>query len=203
MGKFPVREIWDNGRIVYPEEIGMKARRRQLERGDVMEAGGCEITALHPYREFYTRDGNEYEEENNSSLVLSVKGRKKRFLFAGDTGEEAEQDIAHLEKWLHADVIKIPHHGSKTSSNIELLSKVSPSVAVISAGRDNPFGHPSPEVIERLSGVNVLRTDRDGAVKITATGTGLEIKTYRDSVLERADGPAAEWRNIGRFFSRW
>ena len=181
----------------------MKARRRPLERGDVIEAGGCEITALHPYREFYTRDGNEYEEENNSSLVLSVKGRNKKFLFAGDTGEEAEQDIAHLEKWLHADVIKIPHHGSKTSSCIELLSKVSPSFAVISADRDNPFGHPSPDVIERLSGVNVLRTDRDGAVKITETDSGLEIKTYRDSVLEKADGPAAEWRNIRRFFSRW
>ena len=203
MGRFSTREIWDNGRIVYPEEIGMKARRRTLERGDVIEAGGCEITVLHPYREFYTRDDNEYEEENNSSLVLSIEGRNKKFLFAGDTGEEAEQDIAHLAKWLHADVIKIPHHGSKTSSGLELLSKVSPSFAVISAGRDNSFGHPSPDVIGRLSGVNVLRTDRDGAVKITETDGGLEVKTYHDFVLEKACGPAAEWRNITRFFSRW
>ena len=203
MEKFRTREIWDNGRIVYPEEIGMKARRRPLERGDVIEAEDCEITVLHPYREFYTRDGNEYEEENNFSLVLSVKGRNKKFLFAGDTGEEAEQDIAHLAKWLQADVIKIPHHGSKTSTGLEFLSKISPSVAVISVGRDNSFGHPSPDVLERLSGVKVLRTDRDGAVKITEKEGGLDIKTYSDFVLEKADGPAAEWRNVRRLFLRW
>ncbi len=202
-GKFRTKEMWDNGRIVYPEEGRTGVRRRPLERGDVVAAGGCEITVLHPYREFYTRDGNEYEEENNSSLVFTLKCRNKVFLFAGDTGEEAEQDIAHLEKWLHADVIKIPHHGSKTSSGPELLSKVAPAFAVISAGRDNSFGHPSAEVIGRLSGVNVFRTDTDGAVKISETDRGLEVKTYRDSVLEKTRGPAGEWKNIKRFFSRW
>jgi competence protein ComEC len=201
--KFHTREIWDNGRIVYPEEMGMKTRRRPLERGDMIDAGDCSITVLHPYREFYTRDGNDYEEENNSSLVLSIKGHKKTFLFAGDTGEEAEQDISHLAKWLRADVIKVPHHGSRTSTGPEFLSEVSPSVAVISVGRDNSFGHPSPDVLERLSGVKVLRTDRDGAVKIIETESGLDIKTYNDFVLEKADGLAAEWRNVRRLFSRW
>jgi competence protein ComEC len=182
MEKFRVKEIWDNGRIIYPRKMGLKAKRRILERGDIIDAGDCRITVLHPYKEFYTRDGNEYEE---------------------DTGEEAEQDIAHLAKWLHADVIKVPHHGSKTSSGIEFLSKVSPSVAVISVGRDNSFGHPSPDVLERLSGVRVFRTDNDGAVKITETERGLAIKTYKDFVLEKADDPAAEWRNVRRLFSRW
>jgi competence protein ComEC len=203
MEKFQPGEIWDNGRIVYPEEMAMKAKRRPLERGDIIDAGDCSITVLHPYREFYTRDGNDYEEENNSSLVLSVKGRKKTFLFAGDTGEEAEQDVSHLSKWLRADVIKVPHHGSRRSAGAEFLSKVSPSVAVISAGRENSFGHPSPDVLERLSGVRVFRTDRDGAVKITETESGLDIKTYNDFALEKADGPAAEWRNVRRLFSRW
>jgi competence protein ComEC len=201
--KFETREIWDNGRIVYPGETGMRAKRRSLERGDVIDAGECSLTVLHPYKEFYTRDGNEYEEENNSSLVLSVKGRQKTFLFAGDTGEEAEQDISHLAKWLRADVIKVPHHGSRTSAGPELLSNVSPSVAVISVGRDNSFGHPSPDVLERLSGVRVLRTDRDGAVKITEKEGGLDIKTYNDFALEKAHGPAAEWRNVRRLFLRW
>ncbi len=201
--KFRTKEIWDNGQIVYPEETVTKARRRPLERGDVVDAGGCEITVLHPYREFYTRDGNEYEEENNSSLVFSLKCLNKKFLFSGDTGEEAEQDLAHLAKWLHADVIKIPHHGSKTSSGSEFLSNVAPSFAIISAGRNNSFGHPSDEVIGRLSGVNVLRTDKDGAVKMTETDGGIEIKTHSGYALEKAGGPAAEWRNIKRFFSRW
>lgn len=203
MEKFNAGEIWDNGRIVYPDEMRAQMNLRPLERGDVIDAGDCSITVFHPYREFYTRDGNDYEEENNSSLVLSIKGRKKTFLFAGDTGEEAEQDISHLGKWLCADVIKIPHHGSRTSAGPGFLSKVSPSVAVISVGRGNSFGHPSPDVLERLSGVRVLRTDRDGAVKITETEMGLDIKTYNDFVLEKADGPAAEWRNVGRLFSKW
>ena len=203
MEKFQTREIWDNGRIVYPEEMGLKAKRRTLERGDMIDAGDCSITVLHPYREFYTRDGNDYEEENNSSLVLSIKGRKKTFLFAGDTGGEAEQDISHLTKWLRADVIKVPHHGSRTSAGPEFISSVSPSVAVISVGRDNSFGHPSPDVLERLSGVKVFRTDRDGAVKITEKDGGLDIKTYSDFVLEKADGPAAEWRNLRRLFLKW
>ena len=203
MEKFQTREIWDNGRIDYPEEMGIKTKRRSLARGDIIDTGDCSITVLHPYREFYARDGNDYDEENNSSLVLSVKGRRKTFLFAGDTGEEAEQDISHLAKWLRADVIKVPHHGSKTSSGPEFLSKVSPAVAVISVGRDNSFGHPSPEVLDRLSGVRVLRTDRDGAVKITETESGLDVKTYNDFVLEKADGPASEWRNVRRLFSRW
>lgn len=59
MEKFQTREIWDNGRIVYPEEMGLKAKRRTLERGDMIDAGDCSITVLHPYREFYTRDGND------------------------------------------------------------------------------------------------------------------------------------------------
>lgn len=175
---------------------------RTFQRGDVIEAKDYTITALHPYSECYTRDGNEYDEENNSSLVLSIRGRRNVFLFTGDTGEEAEQDIGHVGKWLNADVVKIPHRGSKTSAGLELLSEVTPSVAVISVGRDNPFGHPSDEVMERLSGVKVLRNDRDGAIKITETMNGLDIKTYNDFILEKAEGPAAEWRNVRRLFSR-
>ncbi len=201
--KFAAREIWDNGRNVYPEEMQIKAVRRRLQRGDVIEARDCNITVLHPYSEFYTRDGNEYDEENNSSLVLRVKGRKGVFLFTGDTGDEAEQDMGHVGKRLRADVVKIAHHGSKSSTGFELLSEVAPSVAVISVGRDNPFGHPSAEVLERLGGVKVLGTDRDGAIKISETLSGFDIKTYNDSVLEKAGGPAAEWRNVKRLFSKW
>lgn len=78
-----------------------------------------------------------------------------------------------------------------------------PSVAVISAGRDNPFGHPSAEVLERRGGVKGLRTDRDAAIKITETMSGLDIMTYNEFMLEEADGPAAERRNVKRLFSRW
>ena len=201
--RFPVKELWDNGLIDYPGGMIKETRHRVLERGDSLGSAGCTVTALHPYREFYTLAGDGYEEDNNASLVLRIEGPKSSFLFPGDVEDEAEEDLAYLKKWLRADVIKMPHHGSRTSANEGFLAEVSPSVAVISVGRDNAFGHPSPEVLEKLEGRIILRTDLDGAVKITGTEKGLVIKTYGDSMLERADGPKREWSNILRLFSTW
>jgi competence protein ComEC len=81
---------------------------------------------------------------------------------------------------LHADVLKVGHHGSKNSTTQEFLDAVTPSIAIISAGEDNPYGHPSPELLERLeaSGTRVLRTDRDGAVHIVTDGDRLEISCF-------------------------
>jgi competence protein ComEC len=195
-----VREVWDNGMISYP---GTDLPRRTLERGDIVESGYCSFTVLHPYRGFYTVAGNVYEEANNSSLVMKISGRRRSFLFTGDVEEEAEEDISHLGKWLPSDVIKIPHHGSRTAANDDFLSAVSPSVAVISAGRENSFGHPSREVLEKLYGRKVYRTDIDGAIKMTETGDGLEIKTFRGFALQRADSINQELRNLRRLFSSW
>ncbi len=200
--KFRVKEIWDNGRVVYTQETA-GLLRRTLSRGDVIDAGYCAITVLHPYREFYTTDGNEYGEENDSSVVLRVSGKKKAFLFGGDVEEEGEEDISHLGQWVRADVLKVPHHGGRTSGNEEFLSAVDPDVAVISVGRENSFGHPSPEMLGMLSGMKVFRTDRDGAVKMTETDGGLDIKTYRDFSLQEADCLKTEWHNYRRLFSVW
>jgi competence protein ComEC len=199
---FRVKEIWDNGRIVYPEEDAGPLRRK-LSRGDVIETEGGTITVLHPYPEFYSSGGSEYGEENDSSLVLRIAGRKSSFLFGGDVEEEAEEDISHLGRWCRADVLKIPHHGSRTSAHEAFLSAVSPGIAVVSVGRENSFGHPAPEVLERLSGMKVFRTDRDGAVRITETDSGLTVKTFRDFALQTATGPKTEWQNIERLFSTW
>jgi competence protein ComEC len=81
---------------------------------------------------------------------------------------------------LHAYVLKVGHHGSKNSSTQEFLDAVAPAIAIISAGEDNPCGHPSPELLERLevSGARVLRTDRDGAVHIVTDGDRLQISWF-------------------------
>lgn len=203
LDKFRVKEIWDSGRIGYPDEMGIAKRRRELQRGDVIVSGDYRIDVLHPYKGFYSTDGDEYSEENNSSLVLKVSGKGKSFLFCGDVGEEAEEEIADLGTWTRADVIKIPHHGSRTSADEGFLQGVSPSLAVISAGRDNSFGHPDPEVLEKLSGAKVFRTDKDGAVKITGGPDGLDFKTYRDFKLQKADDLKTELENIRKLFARW
>lgn len=203
MKRFTVKELWDNGRIDYPPDLHITASHRILERGDIIETAAYRIAALHPYREFYTLLEDTYSEENNSSLVLKVTGKRRAFLLAGDIEEEAEEDIAHLKKWLQGDVMKIPHHGSRTSVSDAFLTGVSPAIAVISVGKDNSFGHPSQEVLEKLEGKRIFRTDHDGAIKIVERGEELIVKTCREFMFERADNIDTEKRNIMRLFSVW
>jgi competence protein ComEC len=201
--QFSVKEIWDNGRMEYPDELVLPMKHRSLERGDVIEKEKYSLTVLHPYPEFYTLEGNEFVEENNSSLVLRVAGRRHAFLFVGDVEEEAEENLLHLGKRLKSDLIKVPHHGGRSSADEGFLSQVSPTIAVISAGRDNSFGHPSRDMLDALSGRRIFRTDQDGAVKITETAGELQVKTYQDYALERADTWAKEVKNMKRLFSTW
>ena len=203
-GKFQIGELWENGRILYPDDLQINARRRSLQRGDIIETSDYAISVLHPYKEFYSFSEGQHAEENNSSLVLKITGKKSSVLFTGDIEEEAEMDIAHLDHWIKSDILKIPHHGSKTSLTEPFLAGVSPSIAVISAGRNNSFGHPSEEIMQRLENIRVLRTDMDGAVKITEKkGNELIVKTCRESGFERANDSGAEKRNIFRLFSIW
>jgi len=201
--RFPVKELWDNGRIGYPEDLALPEKRRALERGDLIEGKTFSITVLHPYKEFTSMEDNEYVGDNNASLVLKLSGKRHSFLFVGDVEEDAEEDLSHLKSWLRSDVIKVPHHGGKTSVHPGMLFDISPSIAVISVGRDNTFGHPSEEMLEALSGRQIYRTDIDGAIKITETDEGLQVKTYPDYAFERADTAAKELRNIKRLFTNW
>jgi competence protein ComEC len=201
--QFVVKEIWDNGRLEYPDELVLPMKHRSLERGDVIENEKYSLTVLHPYSEFYTLEGNEFVEENNSSLVIRVAGRRHAFLFVGDVEDEAEENLLHLGKRLKSDVIKVPHHGGRSSASEGFLSEVSPAIAVISAGRDNSFGHPSRDMLDALSGKRICRTDKDGAVKVTEAGNGLVVKTYQDFALERGASAAGELRNLKRLFMTW
>ncbi len=200
-----VKEIWDNGLLVYPDgpDGFKKTYIRHLERGDVLETEGLTITVLHPYKGFYTFSDSEAAAENNDSLVLKVRGKKSSFLFTADAADEAEWDMVHLGRWLKSDVIKVSHHGSRTSTTEDFLGAVSPDIGVISVGRYNTYGYPHRDALERLRGVRIYRTDRDGAIKITETSEGLEVKTYRDFEFEKARDLAGEWGNIRRLFIRW
>jgi competence protein ComEC len=158
---------------------------------------------LHPYPEFYSLYGNEYVGANNDSIVIKIEGRNSSFLFAGDIEEEAEEDLSSLGNFLRSDVIKVPHHGGKTSAYKPFFELVSPEVAVISIGKNNAFGHPHDEMIDTLQGVRIFRTDTDGAVKIRESTHGLEIKTFKDFQLERTGSFTVEIQNIKRLFQTW
>lgn len=111
--------------------------------------------------------------ENNASVVLLVTIANRRFLLTGDIEKEAELTLADRD--LRADVLKVPHHGSRTSSSETLLDLVAPRIAVISCGRRNLFGHPHAEVMNALEGrrVRVRRTDQDGSVDVEVRGERL------------------------------
>ncbi|MBI5199437.1 MAG: DNA internalization-related competence protein ComEC/Rec2, partial [Nitrospirae bacterium] len=191
--KFEIGEVWINGdpamkgfqeflRII--EEKGIPVM--VVKRGDALLRDGYNIYVLHPYPEFYPDTGKS-SGQNNRSIVLKVVYKNRSFLFPGDIEKEAEDDLIHLGKWLKADIIKVPHHGSKTSSTEEFLSMVQPEVAVVSSGRDNIFKHPNPDVIERYerSGTRIYRTDGDGAVIIRSDGENLKVETFDTLSLKK------------------
>lgn len=132
--------------------------------------------------------------KNNDSLVLRLKYGERGMMLPGDAEKQAESSILSdtSEEALRADVLKVGHHGSKNSTMPGFLAAVRPRVAVISAGEDNPYGHPNAELLERLNdaGVRILRTDRDGAVHILTDGKQLEISCFL-ACPEKATGAAS------------
>ena len=203
LGSFKVGEVWDNDRLVYSEGLLNNARHRGLQRGDVISGSGYAITALHPYEGFYADDVGDAG-VNNASLVLRIKGARNVFLFAGDVEEAAGENMAQLGGHLKSTVLKVPHHGSRSSVNEEFLCAVSPSVAVISVGRGNPYGHPHEETLASLRAARVYRTDRDGAVGVRETASGdLVVKTWKESRLSETSALGGEVANLKKLFLVW
>jgi competence protein ComEC len=121
--------------------------------------------------------------ENNDSLVISLQDGTTRFLLPGDIESKAEKELSSGGENLRADFLKVPHHGSKSSSTEPFLEGVAPRFAVISVGEGNPFGHPNDSVVERYEqrGTRLLRTDQDGAITALSDGRALTVTAYRDS----------------------
>ncbi|MSP56310.1 MAG: DNA internalization-related competence protein ComEC/Rec2 [Myxococcales bacterium] len=128
---------------------------------------------LHPLLAW---QGPTADPVNDESLVFRLDHGDRRFLFTGDVegAGEAELVLNHTAE-LEADVIKVPHHGSRTSSSAAFVAAVNPAIAVISCGEDNRFRHPNIEALAHYAGRRVYRTDRDGTVVISTDGTSLEV----------------------------
>jgi competence protein ComEC len=126
------------------------------------------------------RGGNEEASENNRSLVLRLTYGDVSALFTGDIEQEAESVLLQAGHDLRAVILKVPHHGSRTSSSEAFLRAVGPRVAVFSVQRDSRFGHPHPLVVERYEalGVDVRRTDAHGAVTVHTDGQSVWVEPY-------------------------
>ncbi len=121
-------------------------------------------------------EGEKIENSNNTSIVARLVFGETSFLFTGDAYKSVERELLNQVKQqpgveLDSDVLKVGHHGSKTSSCKEFIEVVSPEIAVIQCGRDNFYGHPNSETLENLGGVKIFRTDLDGDIKIVSDGS--------------------------------
>jgi competence protein ComEC len=140
-----------------------------------MIVGGVNVRCVGPLH-------NRFElKHNNSSMIVRLVYGAESFLFTGDVEARGESELIAMHADLHAAVLKVPHHGSRTSSSAAFIEAVHPRVAVISLGYLNQFHFPAPEVLERYQedGVQVLRTDADGAISVDATRSEIELSTFR------------------------
>ena len=126
----------------------------------------------------YFLQTKEYDNENDNSNVIYFKYGTFKFLFMGDAGIEKEKDI--LEKYNISDVyvLKVGHHGSKTSSDKKFIDEIKPKYSIISVGKNNRYGHPSKEVLNNLKQSKVYRTDEDGSILFKIKNNKFQIETY-------------------------
>jgi competence protein ComEC len=193
-GLIPVLERYRVGMIVFrDQEVESATYRRWVELAGqegaevlVGRAGvrltldeGVDMVLLHPGEELVSwTEANV----NNNSIVGRLTYGSVSLLLTGDIEAEVEGSLAQasLEEPLQSTVLKAAHHGACTSTTSEFLAAVDPELVVISVGADNTFGHPCSEVLERLQGMPVYRTDEQGAVEIVSDGTQMWVKLQRE-----------------------
>jgi competence protein ComEC len=185
-----VRNIWVGQAIVghapsvdpeYDRFVDTLRRRRRLltsvNAGERFEIDDVSIEVLWPPQ----ASGTPVTSGNDDSVVLRLIYGSTSILLAGDIEQRAEEALVESGTDLRSDVLKVPHHGSKTSSTQPFLEAVSPRYAVISVGERSRFGHPHKSVVTRYQelGVKLFQTGRDGMVTINTDGSTLDIRTYR------------------------
>ncbi|MEZ5354899.1 MAG: ComEC/Rec2 family competence protein [Bryobacteraceae bacterium] len=184
---FSPREVWIGGED-NAGDSPWPAIRRQLERmgvavvsrraGERFLWGGARIDILSP------PPGHQPgRNRNNDSLTFRVDYGDRSFLLTGDVEKQMEYRMVEDGRIRPVDVLKVAHHGSKTSTTAEFLDAARPRWALISDGAANQFGHPHPSVVQRLgdAGVRLLRTDRNGLIRIRTNGRRWEIDRYWES----------------------
>ena len=122
-------------------------------------------------------NNKDYGNENDNSSVIYTELNNYKFLFMGDAGIEVEEDLIEKYNLQDIDVLKVGHHGSKTSSSKEFIDEVNPKYSIISVGKNNRYGHPNREVLDNLEDSKVYRTDEDGTIMFKIKNNKLETET--------------------------
>lgn len=138
--------------------------------GDTLTIGNATMQFLAP-------NSNSYDKLNNYSIVTKLKYGNNSFIFAGDAEKLSESQILAKQLDIQADIIKVGHHGSKTSTSEAFLKAVNPKYAIISCGKDNDYGHPHPQTTSILKkyGITTFRTDEKGTIIATSNGINISF----------------------------
>jgi competence protein ComEC len=181
---FAPAEVWD-GVPVPPHRATQELRALAARRGTVWRTvqpadrvmfDAVELLVHHPPHPDWERQ----RVRNDDSQVIEIRYHGVSFVFTGDIGRDPETRIAHSFAPAAVRIVKVPHHGSATSSSEPFIDALRPDIAVISAGRGNPFGHPAPRVVQRYreAGAAIYRTDLDGSVTVETDGTTTRVRTF-------------------------
>jgi len=188
--QFSIGQFWDNGFRTESEPylqlkkilVENKIKTQSLnEENPSQIINGVEISFLNPPALNATqRKVRNLWDLNNSSLVMKLRFKNVSALLAGDIGKEAEGRMLRKDVSLRADILKIPHHGSSSSSSPLFLERVKPTYAILSVGERNIGRLPHPEVLKRYLqlGSRILRTDKYGAITVITDGENIEVKTF-------------------------
>ncbi len=196
VGAFRPDEVWVSTALRHRRGRGAAARLldaaasrgirvRELARGDTLCLRGACVRVLHP-----AAGAPPGRARNEESLVLVAAASGRRTLLPGDAGTATEAELA--SRLSRCEVLKVGHHGSRGSTSAALIDAVRPRVALISCGRHNRFGHPHPEVIDRLraAGAVVCRTDRLGGLSVELTRGGTRLGAVCTAARDRGSGRA-------------
>ena len=223
--KFDVGQYWSNGvsrenlffqRVQEAiQEVGLKEQVAWKGK-EITRAGPCRLKVLNPPFTGLSFPGVHSSslggsDLNNQSVITELNCGVHSFLFTADAEREALERLNQLPHYRTAQVVKVPHHGAKSSLRREWINQLNAEAAVISAGRNNRYGHPIPAVVEayREKGIPIYRTDQDGAVWITAAlhSPDLSIQTQQEQLLKPVPIESfpfgEEWKNLKRFLSGW
>ena len=124
-------------------------------------------------------NNNDYGNENDNSSVIYTELNNHKFLFMGDAGVGVEQDLLEKYNIQNIDVLKVGHHGSKTSSSKSFIDEITPKYSIISVGKNNRYGHPNDSVLETLEDSKIYRTDQDGSIMFRIKNNRLKIETLQ------------------------
>jgi competence protein ComEC len=157
--------------------------RTVAERGMRIPLGQAQLTVLHPGPRPFRGTASD---DNNNAIVLRLAYGQTSLLLTGDAEAEAEAELLKAGLPLRADLLKIGHHGSKGATSAAFVAGVAPRWAVIPVGAENTFGHPHPDVLQRLAAarIEILRTDQNGRIEAISDGRTLQVKPLRATPVQ-------------------